>query len=53
MIESEGEEADEVSVVLGDDALLRELNDTYRGKPRPTDVLSFPLGRCRPLPRVG
>ena len=31
------------SVVLGDDALLRSLNRTYRGKDRPTNVLSFPF----------
>ncbi|HET6373042.1 MAG TPA: rRNA maturation RNase YbeY [Candidatus Polarisedimenticolia bacterium] len=30
------------SVVVGDDALLRGLNKTYRRKDRPTDVLSFP-----------
>ncbi len=30
-----------VSVVLADDALLRDLNHTYRGKNKPTNVLSF------------
>lgn len=29
------------TVVLGDDALLGELNATYRGHDQPTDVLSF------------
>ena len=33
----------EASIVLGDDALLRSLNHTYRGKDRPTNVLSFPF----------
>jgi len=33
----------EASIVLGDDALLRALNRTYRGKDRPTNVLSFPF----------
>jgi probable rRNA maturation factor len=33
----------EASVVLGDDALLRSLNATYRGKDEPTNVLSFPF----------
>lgn len=32
----------EVSVVLAGDGLLRRLNRQYRGKDRPTDVLSFP-----------
>ena len=32
----------EVSVVLAGDRLLRRLNRDYRGKDRPTDVLSFP-----------
>jgi probable rRNA maturation factor len=34
----------EACVVLGDDALLRSLNRTYRGKDKPTNVLSFPFG---------
>jgi probable rRNA maturation factor len=29
-------------VVLADDALVRQLNRDYRGKDRPTNVLSFP-----------
>jgi probable rRNA maturation factor len=32
----------EVSLVLAGDRLLRRLNREYRGKDRPTDVLSFP-----------
>jgi probable rRNA maturation factor len=32
----------ELSVVLGDDALVRRLNRDYRGQDRPTNVLSFP-----------
>jgi probable rRNA maturation factor len=31
----------EVSIVLTDDAFLRDLNHRYRGKDTPTDVLSF------------
>jgi len=34
----------EVSLVLAGDGLLRRLNRDYRGKDRPTDVLSFPGG---------
>ena len=33
----------EWSILLSDDAQLRELNATYRGKDRVTDVLSFAL----------
>jgi probable rRNA maturation factor len=32
----------EVSLVLAGDRLLRRLNRDYRGRDRPTDVLSFP-----------
>jgi probable rRNA maturation factor len=32
----------ELSLVLADDALLRRLNRTYRGKDSPTNVLAFP-----------
>lgn len=34
----------ELSVLLCDDATIAELNGAFRGKPRPTDVLSFPMG---------
>lgn len=33
----------EVSVLLADDAELRRLNRDYRGKDRPTNILSFPM----------
>ena len=32
----------ELSIVLIDDAEMQELNSSYRGKNKPTDVLSFP-----------
>jgi probable rRNA maturation factor len=32
----------ELSLVLGDDALLQRLNRDFRGKNKPTNVLSFP-----------
>ncbi len=47
--------AAEVSVVLADDAMMRELNRQYRGKDMPTNVLAFPAddaavaGRARLL----
>ena len=34
----------ELSVVLGDNALSRRLNREYRGKDKPTNVLSFAIG---------
>ena len=34
----------EVSVVFADDPFMRRLNRDHRGKDRPTNVLSFPLG---------
>lgn len=33
----------EISIVLADDALLRDLNSRFRGRDEPTNVLSFPL----------
>ena len=33
----------ELCVVLADDAFVRTLNRTYRGKDQPTNVLSFPV----------
>ena len=35
----------EISVTFVDNARIAELNNQYRGKPVPTDVLSFPLGQ--------
>lgn len=41
----------EISTVLCDDPAIRELNLTWRGIDRPTDVLSFPLEEfASPLP---
>lgn len=37
-----GAESAELSLVLGDDTLLRQLNRDFRGKDKPTNVLSFP-----------
>jgi len=39
----------EIAVLFTDDAAQRELNREYRGKDRPTNVLSFPAGDT-PLP---
>lgn len=40
-VAAEGTRPAEVSVVLSDDAAVRVLNRDYRGKDRPTNVLSF------------
>jgi probable rRNA maturation factor len=37
----EGRGSAEVSVLLADDSTIADLNAAYRGKPGPTDVLSF------------
>lgn len=38
----------ELSLVLADDATVRELNRAWRGKDRPTNVLSFPAQELTP-----
>jgi probable rRNA maturation factor len=47
----------EVAIVLADDALVAQLNRTYRGIAKPTNVLSFatgePLRRAAPLRLLG
>ncbi len=45
----------ELSVVLCDGPVIRRLNRDWRGKDRPTDVLSFPLHQLKPgeLPPPG
>jgi probable rRNA maturation factor len=43
----------EVSLVLAGDGLLRRLNRDYRGKDRPTDVLSFPAAGADESPFPG
>jgi probable rRNA maturation factor len=39
-----GQARGEIAVVLADDATLKRLNRDFRGKDKPTNVLSFPLG---------
>lgn len=36
----------EISLVFADNARVRELNRTYRGQDKPTNVLSFPAWDC-------
>ncbi len=42
----------EASLTLADDALLQELNRRYRGRDKPTNVLSFPAVDVAAWPRV-
>lgn len=50
MVELGVDEAREMALVLGDDTLLADLNERYRGKDGPTDVLSFPADPDDALP---
>ncbi len=43
ILKAAGQARAELSVALVDDAAIGALNAQYRGKPRPTDVLSFSL----------
>ncbi|MBB3952230.1 rRNA maturation RNase YbeY [Aureimonas jatrophae] len=43
----------EVSVTLADDATVRELNREWRGKDKPTNILSFPMVQLAPGERPG
>lgn len=43
-----GAEPAEVAVLFASDERVQELNRTYRGKDRPTNVLSFPAGGAFP-----
>lgn len=46
----------DLSIVLGDDAQLQELNRQFLGFDKPTDVLSFPSGELDPdtqMPYLG
>ncbi len=42
-----------VSVALSSDAVVSELNGRFRGKPKPTNVLSFPAGDGAPDGYIG
>jgi probable rRNA maturation factor len=47
---AEGVDAGDVGVLFVDEARIAELNGAHRGKPSPTDVLSFPLDGGEELP---
>jgi probable rRNA maturation factor len=46
------EQTGELAVVLTDDAAVRTLNRTWRGKDEPTNVLSFPAQSPRGAPHL-
>jgi probable rRNA maturation factor len=50
MLRALGLSASELSILICDDATIRELNLRHRGKDRPTDVLAFAM---REGPRLG
>ena len=43
VMESEGVEESEVSILVVDRTVMTELNSRFMGKERPTDVLAFPI----------
>ncbi len=48
-----GQKQTEISIVLGDDTLVRRLNGEYRGQDQTTNVLSFPGGdQAEPGPHL-
>ncbi len=54
VMKSEGcNERSEVSILLTDDAYIHELNLQYRGKDKPTDVLSFAQREGQEMPDFG
>lgn len=44
LLDAVGDKEASLSLTLVDDAAIRDLNKTYRGRDGATDVLSFPLG---------
>jgi probable rRNA maturation factor len=52
MLKQLGRDEHELSVLLTDDAFIRTLNKTHRGKDCPTDVLAFPLGEAEGTPSI-
>jgi probable rRNA maturation factor len=42
-----------VSIALSSDAIVSDLNGRFRGKPKPTNVLSFPAGDGAPDGQIG
>lgn len=50
MLRQLGREEHELSILLTDDAFIQTLNETHRGKNRPTDVLSFAQNEGEGMP---
>lgn len=49
-LESDNAQPGEIGVLITGDEKLAELNNTFRGIPSPTDVLSFPSGDSPVIP---
>ena len=43
VMDAEGVEESEISVLLVDRSVMTDLNERYMGEDRPTDVLAFPI----------
>jgi probable rRNA maturation factor len=50
MLRHLGRDEHELSVLLTDDAFIQTLNETHRGKDRPTDVLAFAQNEGEGMP---
>lgn len=50
---AEGHQTAIVSLALSSDAIVAELNERFRGKAKPTNVLSFPAGDGAPGGQLG
>jgi probable rRNA maturation factor len=50
---ADGPPAGSVSVALSSDDVVSDLNGRFRGKPKPTNVLSFPAGEGVPDGQIG
>ena len=48
VMDAEGVEESEISVLLVDRSVMTDLNERYMGEDRPTDVLAFPIDELRP-----
>jgi probable rRNA maturation factor len=48
VMDAEGVEESEISLLLVDRTVMTDLNERYMGEDRPTDVLAFPIDGTKP-----